>query len=151
MDGLAHGRALIYGSGAARVGRRRLADPERILAEIHRLEKRLAVERDIEKSAAKIAQIYKAENDKTHKRNASSTDGPRFPPLDQLKGQLYALCKDQHGCRYLQKRLEENNEANVQMIFDESFEHMTELMSGKRGGAEAGKGASGRCTLTYTA
>jgi len=67
---------------------------------------------------------------KTHKRNASSTDGPRFPPLEQLKGQLYSLCKDQHGCRYLQKRLEENNDANVNMIFDEAFEHMTELMSG---------------------
>jgi hypothetical protein len=56
--------------------------------------------------------------------------GPRFPPLEQLKGQLYTLCKDQHGCRYLQKRLEENSEANVNMIFDESFDHMAELMSG---------------------
>ena len=67
---------------------------------------------------------------KGHKRNASSTDGPRFPPLDQLKGQIYSLCKDQHGCRYLQKRLEENNEVYVNMIFEEAFEHMTELMSG---------------------
>ena len=88
MDGLAHGRALIYGSGAARVGRRRLADPERILAEIHRLEKRLAVERDIEKSAAKIAQIYKAENDKTHKRNAKHAVGETESIIEVLTKQL---------------------------------------------------------------
>jgi len=68
---------------------------------------------------------------KGHKRNASSTDGPRFPPLEQLKGQIYSLCKDQHGCRYLQKRLEENNELYVTMIYEEAFEYMAELMSGK--------------------
>ncbi|KAM3423428.1 hypothetical protein BST61_g861 [Cercospora zeina] len=48
--------------------------------------------------------------------------------IEQLIGEIYGLCKDQHGCRFLQRKLEERNEKTVQIIFDEVKEHMVELM-----------------------
>ena len=49
--------------------------------------------------------------------------------VSQLQGQIYGLCKDQHGCRFLQRKLDERNEHDVQMIFDEVKDHFTELMT----------------------
>ncbi|TQB70938.1 mRNA binding protein puf3 [Monascus purpureus] len=50
-------------------------------------------------------------------------------PLEHYKGELYGLCKDQHGCRYLQRKLEEQNPENVQIIFNETYRHVVELMT----------------------
>ena len=52
-------------------------------------------------------------------------------PLEHYQGELYGLCKDQHGCRYLQRKLEERTPENVQMIFNEIVVHVVELMTGK--------------------
>ncbi|KAI9285788.1 armadillo-type protein [Umbelopsis sp. AD052] len=49
--------------------------------------------------------------------------------LKDLTGKIYELCKDQHGCRYLQKKLEEQNEENLNVIFNEVFKHFVELMT----------------------
>lgn len=59
-------------------------------------------------------------------------DASRFGniELEQLQGEIYSLCKDQHGCRFLQKRLEERKPDNVELIFRETYEHMVELMTG---------------------
>ena len=51
-------------------------------------------------------------------------------PLESLIGNIYELCKDQHGCRYLQKKLEDRNPQYVQMIFLETHAHVVELMTG---------------------
>jgi hypothetical protein len=51
-------------------------------------------------------------------------------PLEYWGGQLYSLCKDQHGCRYLQRKLEERNPEHVQLIFSEVYMHVIELMTG---------------------
>ena len=50
--------------------------------------------------------------------------------LQDLVGEIYALCKDQHGCRYLQKKLEEGDAENIRVIFEETNPHMIELMTG---------------------
>ncbi|KAG5952352.1 hypothetical protein E4U53_001034 [Claviceps sorghi] len=50
-------------------------------------------------------------------------------PLDSFRGQIYELCKDQHGCRYLQKKLEERNADQVHMIWLETNQHVVELMT----------------------
>ena len=50
-------------------------------------------------------------------------------PLESLGGEIYALCKDQHGCRYLQKKLEERNPEHVHMIWLETNQHVIELMT----------------------
>ncbi|MCO5585257.1 hypothetical protein L7F22_039190 [Adiantum nelumboides] len=50
-------------------------------------------------------------------------------PLEEMQGEIFALCKDQHGCRYLQKKLEEGNPSYRDMIFTETFNHFAELMT----------------------
>ena len=52
-------------------------------------------------------------------------------PIENYRGKLYELCKDQHGCRYLQKRLEEKNPEHIMMIFHETLPFVVELMTGK--------------------
>lgn len=68
------------------------------------------------------------------RRNGEAETGPfsRFAnvPLEHYRGELYGLCKDQHGCRYLQRKLEERIPENVQMIFLEIHMHVVELMTG---------------------
>ena len=61
------------------------------------------------------------------------TDSTRFAHynLEALVGQLYDLCKDQHGCRYLQRKIEEGNETHIEMIFMETKDHIVELMTGE--------------------
>ena len=50
--------------------------------------------------------------------------------LETVRGEILSLCKDQHGCRYLQKKLEERSPENVQLIFLETCQHVVELMTG---------------------
>lgn len=50
-------------------------------------------------------------------------------PLDSFRNQIYELCKDQHGCRYLQKKLEERNAEQVHTIWLETNMHVVELMT----------------------
>jgi Pumilio-family RNA binding repeat len=55
-------------------------------------------------------------------------------PIENYRGKLYELCKDQHGCRYLQKRLEEKDPEHTMMIFRETLPFVVELMTGKPAG-----------------
>ncbi|KAI9749933.1 MAG: hypothetical protein M1835_001469 [Candelina submexicana] len=66
------------------------------------------------------------------RRMQNGEENARFAnvQLEQLQGEIYALCKDQHGCRYLQKKLEERNPEHVHMIFLETKQHVIELMTG---------------------
>ncbi|RKF71683.1 putative rna-binding protein [Golovinomyces cichoracearum] len=49
--------------------------------------------------------------------------------LDSLSGEIYALCKDQHGCRFLQKKLEERNPDEIHKIWLETHQHVIEFMT----------------------
>lgn len=49
--------------------------------------------------------------------------------LDKFEGDIYSICKDQHGCRYLQKVLDGQDEREIEMIFTEIKDHITELMT----------------------
>ena len=40
------------------------------------------------------------------------------------------MCKDQHGCRYLVKKIEEGVAEHRDMIFRETFGHFADLMTG---------------------
>lgn len=64
--------------------------------------------------------------------NSHITDTSRFTnmKLEDLVGEIYGLCKDQHGCRYLQKKLEDRDPESIQVIFDETSPHVVELMTG---------------------
>lgn len=61
----------------------------------------------------------------------NQNDEARFNnvPLETYRGGLYELCKDQHGCRYLQRKLEEGNPEQIEMIFSETRPHIRELMT----------------------
>ncbi|CAG8471383.1 16677_t:CDS:10 [Funneliformis caledonium] len=67
----------------------------------------------------------------SQKRMSGDLEVNRFAGvmLEDLVGEIYPLCKDQHGCRYLQKKLEEKNEQYIGMIFNEVFSHFVELMT----------------------
>ncbi|MCJ1399136.1 hypothetical protein MMC11_002338 [Xylographa trunciseda] len=49
--------------------------------------------------------------------------------IENYQGDIYALCKDQHGCRYLQKQLEGRNSDTIHLIFAETNQHVVELMT----------------------
>ncbi|KAI9735250.1 MAG: hypothetical protein M1834_001840 [Cirrosporium novae-zelandiae] len=67
-----------------------------------------------------------------HQRRTQNTDdSARFAnvQIESLRQEIYSLCKDQHGCRYLQKKLEERDPTSVQLIFEETSPHVVELMT----------------------
>ncbi|KAK6528666.1 hypothetical protein TWF694_003914 [Orbilia ellipsospora] len=66
-----------------------------------------------------------------HSRRGFETDGNRFSNLDieALGSEIYLLCKDQHGCRFLQRKLEEQNPKDVEIIFRETQSYIVELMT----------------------
>ncbi|KAF9957335.1 hypothetical protein BGZ72_001930 [Mortierella alpina] len=70
-------------------------------------------------------------NKANQKRPPAEMEANRFTgaALESFVGQIYSLCKDQHGCRYLQKKLEEQNENYLAIIFGEVFAHLIELMT----------------------
>lgn len=47
--------------------------------------------------------------------------------LEDLQGEI----PDQHGCRYLQRKLEEGVSGHRDMIFRETFGHFADLMTGE--------------------
>ncbi|KAI0181971.1 ARM repeat-containing protein [Hypoxylon sp. FL1284] len=50
-------------------------------------------------------------------------------PLEHFVGEIYSLCKDQYGCRYLQKELENRVPKDVHLIWEETQQHIVELMT----------------------
>jgi hypothetical protein len=53
----------------------------------------------------------------------------KFNTVRDALGKIYRLAKDQYGCRFLQKKLEEEDKQDLQMIFEEVYEHIVELMT----------------------
>lgn len=51
--------------------------------------------------------------------------------IESYVGEIYSLCKDQHGCRFLQKQLETRNPEIIHIIFVETQPHVVELMTGR--------------------
>jgi hypothetical protein len=63
----------------------------------------------------------------------AAPDANRFMNYDletMPRAEIYTLCKDQHGCRFLQKKLEERNTKYLEIIFEETAPHVVELMTG---------------------
>ena len=49
--------------------------------------------------------------------------------LDDLHGEIPQLCRDQFGCRFLQKKLDEAIPSQCDQIFAETFPYFAELMT----------------------
>jgi len=75
----------------------------------------------IQDSQARVIQSRRLQNDANRFMNYDLKTMPRH--------EIYTLCKDQHGCRFLQKKLEDRNLEHIQIIFDETNPHVVELMT----------------------
>lgn len=75
----------------------------------------------VQDSQARVIQSRRLQNDANRFMNYDLKTMPRH--------EIYSLCKDQHGCRFLQKKLEEHNPEHIQIIFDETAPHVVELMT----------------------
>ncbi|KAJ4950517.1 hypothetical protein NE237_027349 [Protea cynaroides] len=53
---------------------------------------------------------------------------PKFNSLMEVQGYICFIAKDQHGCRFLQRKFDEGTAEDVKMIFSEIIEHVVELM-----------------------
>ncbi|KAI8005442.1 hypothetical protein LOK49_LG08G00836 [Camellia lanceoleosa] len=50
------------------------------------------------------------------------------PTLMELRGLVFLVAKDKRGCLYLQKKIEEANLEEIEMLFFELKDHVRELM-----------------------
>ncbi|KAL1920195.1 uncharacterized protein VTP21DRAFT_1341 [Calcarisporiella thermophila] len=64
-------------------------------------------------------------------RRKRSEDASRFADaqLEDFVGEIYPLCKDQQGCRFLQRKLEEKSRRACELVFNEVVDHFSELMT----------------------
>ncbi|KAH7837795.1 hypothetical protein Vadar_018059 [Vaccinium darrowii] len=53
----------------------------------------------------------------------------QYNSVDEIAGRIYFLAKDQHGCRFLQKKFTEGTQEDVEKIFLEIIVHIVELMT----------------------
>uniref|UniRef100_A0A803ME54 PUM-HD domain-containing protein n=2 Tax=Chenopodium quinoa TaxID=63459 RepID=A0A803ME54_CHEQI len=51
-----------------------------------------------------------------------------YKSLVEVRGRICNMAKDQHGCRFLQKKFDEGSFEDVQLIFNEIIDHVVELM-----------------------
>ncbi|XAR53060.1 hypothetical protein NMG60_11021456 [Bertholletia excelsa] len=57
----------------------------------------------------------------------SLTLQPKCDSLPDIRGYIYLIAKDQHGCRFLQRMFDEGTQQDIQTIFNEIVDHMVEL------------------------
>ncbi|CAA0807329.1 Putative pumilio homolog 7- chloroplastic [Striga hermonthica] len=48
--------------------------------------------------------------------------------LAAIRGYIYHIAKDQHGCRFMQRMFDEGTSRDVQIVFEEIIDHVVELM-----------------------
>ncbi|KAF2660195.1 ARM repeat-containing protein [Lophiostoma macrostomum CBS 122681] len=75
----------------------------------------------VQDSQARVIQSRRLQSDANRFMNYDLKAMPRH--------EIYTLCKDQHGCRFLQKKLEERNPEFLDIIFEETAPHVVELMT----------------------
>ncbi|KAK4777797.1 hypothetical protein SAY87_017984 [Trapa incisa] len=56
-------------------------------------------------------------------------DNVLLPSLNNVRGCVYWLAKDQKGCRYLQQKFSEGSPKEIEIIFDEVLQHVEDLMT----------------------
>ncbi|KAM1114741.1 hypothetical protein ACFX19_005570 [Malus domestica] len=53
----------------------------------------------------------------------------KYNSMDEITGRIYLMAKDQHGCRFLQRKFSEGTPKDVENIFFEIIDHIVELMT----------------------
>ena len=65
-----------------------------------------------------------SDDEKSGKKSAFG----KLNSMSEAVGKIYKLAKDQYGCRFLQKKIADSDQ-NLQMVFDEIYDHIVELMT----------------------
>uniref|UniRef100_A0A803QAB8 PUM-HD domain-containing protein n=1 Tax=Cannabis sativa TaxID=3483 RepID=A0A803QAB8_CANSA len=69
-------------------------------------------------------------SDMDYKSNLNAKLSPqKCTSLDEATGRIYLMAKDQHGCRFLQRKFSERKKHEIDMIFEEIIDHVVELMT----------------------
>jgi len=81
--------------------------------------------------AARTPNAPYAGNGVQQRRQGGDDNLARFNSVnfEDLRSEILSLCTDQHGCRFLQRKLDERDEAHVKMIFEEVHPSITKLMT----------------------
>lgn len=66
---------------------------------------------------------------KQHRRKPDDSNKYVNCKLEDFSGDIYSLCKDQHGCRFLQRQLDENSDVSATLIFNEIYLKIVDLMT----------------------
>lgn len=66
--------------------------------------------------------------DLTMSLNSMTLQSPKYNSVAEARGKIYYLAKDQHGCRFLQRKFAEKDGNDIEMIFTEIIDYISELM-----------------------
>lgn len=61
--------------------------------------------------------------------NGLHSDMALTASAEDLQGRIYSLARDQYGCRLLQRLLDDHRPGVIDVVYEESFEHVNELMT----------------------
>ncbi|ESR58815.1 Pumilio [Citrus sinensis] len=53
----------------------------------------------------------------------------KYNSVEEVTGRIYLMAKDQHGCRFLQRKISEGTLEDIEKIFVEIIDHIVELMT----------------------
>ncbi|KAJ2080271.1 hypothetical protein H4R24_003189 [Coemansia sp. RSA 988] len=68
-------------------------------------------------------------NNKVYRKGDNEANRFINVQLEDLEGGIFEVSKDQYGCRFLQKKLEERVESNINLIFKEVLPHFSSLIT----------------------
>lgn len=71
-------------------------------------------------------------NNNNNNNNNAEQDRFASIKLEDVVEEIYSLCKDQYGCRFFQKKLEEQKPDQRDIIFVQIYPHFVELMTGNK-------------------
>ncbi|XP_050220014.1 pumilio homolog 12 [Mercurialis annua] len=64
-----------------------------------------------------------------HKSTNVRPQPQKYNSVDEVTGRVYLMAKDQHGCRFLQRKFSEGTAQDIEKIFVEVIDHIVELMT----------------------
>lgn len=83
----------------------------------------------LEKGFLHQIERYSAEHESPAFQVLQQQQQSKYTSLEEVEGRIYIIARDQHGCRFLQRKFDEGSSEDVQKIFVEIIDHIIELMT----------------------